>query len=75
MPGCCSWGIKLYWSQPHHSFIFLAALERQWPSSDRDPMAHKAESTPYLVICSFCENTAPGRCLLGMGDGQPFHSW
>lgn len=68
---CCSWGIKSHRSQPHHSFTFLAALERQWPSSDRDPTAHEAESIPHLVVCSFCENTVTW-CLLGTGDGPLF---
>lgn len=35
-------------------------------NSDRDPPAHRAENSPYLVVCCFCENTS-ARHWLGMG--------
>ena len=65
----------MYWSQPHHSSIFLAALGLQWPRIQTGtPRAHKAGNSPYLVVCSFRENTSAWSWL-GMELGQLSHSW
>ena len=74
-PAAAVGGIKLYWSQPHHSSIFLAALGLQWPRIQTGtPRAHKAGNSPYLVVCSFRENTSAWSWL-GTELGQLSHSW